>query len=236
MISSAMENRHMPATSRPFANSKARRAEKDVPDWKLASKRNNGKKAASNNNNITVRNTRDIPPRQQQLLQSRQAAKSSPHTIPSRRGGRLRSPSLPAISEAIHYSHCRSNDGPNTAYPSITTVPRSATTSSTGTASELAAVQGLRDSNEALLALVTELIRQIPASIPVHEMIQKREEVRVLADNAYAAAVAEVNRHRYNSVTATAPPLPLLDEDAEKKARKPNGAKGYHPRSKSSVF
>lgn len=230
-----MENRHISAPSRPFANSKARRAEKDVPDRKLAPKRNNsGKKDASNN--IATRSTRDNSSRQQQLPQPRRPTRSWP-TTPSRRGGRLRSPSLPTISEANHYCHYNGNDGPKTACPSFTIAktPYSAARTSS-TSGELAAIQALRESKEALLDLVTELIPMFLASFPVHEMIRKREEVRVIADIAHIAAVVELNRQRHSNLAATALPLPLLEEDAEKTSCSPQFAKGHHPRSKSSVF
>ncbi|KAK7917602.1 hypothetical protein PG985_011210 [Apiospora marii] len=227
-----MENRHMSANPRPFANSKARRAEKDVPEWKAAPKRSNGKKDAC----ITVR-ARDSPPRQQQLPEPHKGAKSSP-TTPSRRGSRLRSPSLPAISEVNHHCHYSNDDSPKTACPSITTTPRSKTIM-TSNVSELAAVQALRESNEALLALATELIRMIPASFPVHEMIQRREEARALADKFLSStAVIEMGHRGYDleATGTTLSSLPLLKGDAGRIAGEPECAKVHHPRSKSSVF
>lgn len=226
-----MEGRHISVTPRPSANSKARRAEKDVSERKVAPKRSNSKKDASN----TIR-ARDSLSRQQQLPEPRQAVESN-HTTASRHGGRLRSPSLPAISEANHQCPYNCNGGPKTACPSIATSPCT-TPTTTSIAIGFNAVQGLRESNEALLELVTELIQMIPSSFPVHEMIRRREEARALADKApSAAAVVDMQQQLYDRpATTTTPSLPLLEGYAGETARKSNFAKGNHPRSKSSVF
>ncbi|KAK8074227.1 hypothetical protein PG994_005126 [Apiospora phragmitis] len=234
MVSSVMENRHMAVTSRPFANSKARRAEKDIPGWALAPKRNNSKKDASSTNR-----TRDNSQEQKQLQRPRQSARGSPATV-NRRSCRLRSPSLPCATEA--YDDCRrgsDDDHPKTANPIATTMRRS----TAGDASEEAAVavKALLKSNEALLDLVTELIRLVPVHFPVHEMIQRREEARVLADDAPpSTAIVGMRWPRYSNMattTMTKTPVIPLEEDAEKEeVRKPKFVKGHHPRSKSSVF
>ncbi|KAK8037464.1 hypothetical protein PG991_000810 [Apiospora marii] len=144
----------------------------------------------------------------------------------------------PAISEVNHHCHYSNDDSPKTACPSITTTPRSKTIM-TSNVSELAAVQALRESNEALLALATELIRMIPASFPVHEMIQRREEARALADKFLSStAVIEMGHRGYDleATGTTLSSLPLLKGDAGRIAGEPECAKVHHPRSKSSVF
>ncbi|KAK8023645.1 hypothetical protein PG993_011711 [Apiospora rasikravindrae] len=235
-----MENRHVAVNARPPANSKARRAEKEIPDWKFSPKRNNNKKDA--NNNVRICDTA-----QQRQQQPRQSVRGGSLATRRRSGGRLRSPSLPSISEARHYSADRGNDDdhPKTACPivpqppqieAICPLPRSI--ASTGDASEAAAataaaVQGLRKSNEALLELVTELISLVPTHFPVHEMIRRREEARVLADTSSVSAIAAAvgmqgQQHRDTTMT--------LEKVSEKKTCKVQFMKGHKPRSKSSVF
>ncbi|KAK8093036.1 uncharacterized protein PG998_012710 [Apiospora kogelbergensis] len=218
-----MEKRHVAITSRPFANSKARRAEKDVPDWKLSPKKNINREAC-NNPRISSQ-----PPQPQQLRQS--ARGSAPSSC---RRSRLRSPSLPSISEAHHrnYCHHNSDDGhPKSACP---TAPSPSTISNNKNTNDAVTLQGLRDSNEALLDLVTELIQLIPTPFPVHDLIRRREEARSLADRAAPITTAVVERQSgyHNNTT----PLLREAEVNEKDVRKTKFVKGRHPRSKSSVF
>ncbi|KAK8070496.1 hypothetical protein PG997_010699 [Apiospora hydei] len=241
MINNVMDTRHMAVNSRPSANSKARRTEKEIPDWKPSHKRNDSKKDAG-----SIAHIRDIS---QQCLQQQQHPRQSARTgsslaIRRRTGGRLRSPSLPSISEGRHHgSNCGNDDDcPKTACPIVPPPPPYSTTSSNN-ASEAAAtekaaaaaVQGLRKSNEALLDLVTELISLVPTHFPVHELIRRREEARELAETASASAAAaalvvEKQGKLYSGTTTT------LGEVIEAETRKAPFVKGHHPRSKSSVL
>ncbi|KAK6857073.1 hypothetical protein PG995_007260 [Apiospora arundinis] len=226
-----MENRHITITSRPFANSKARRAEKDVPDWKLSPKKNIGRDASNHN----YRPSPACQPQQSPRQPARGSASGSRHS------SRLRSPSLPSISEAHPRNYCRHNseDGyPKTACP-IVPLPSTPVISNNNSNSEAAAVQGLRDSNEALLELVTELIRMVPTPYPVHELIQRREEARGLADRATAtiitaSAVGAKRQCGYHN--SREGPLLMEGFNEEEQIRKAKFVKGHQPRSKSSVF
>ncbi|KAK7946162.1 uncharacterized protein PG986_010483 [Apiospora aurea] len=239
-----MDSRHVAVNSRPSANSKARRTEKEIPDWKPGHKRNDNSKKDAGGSIVHIR---DIS--QQRLQQQpRQSAKSSSSLATRRRRrGRLRSPSLPSISEGRHDGSDRGNDDdhPKAACPIVPPLsphtetaarplpPRStaSSTSSVSEAAAAAAVQELRKSNEALLDLVTELISLVPTHFPVHEVIRRREEARELADMAYfSAAVVEIQGKCCSGPTTT------LEEVTEKEARKAPFVKGHHPRSKSSIF